>query len=75
MLVKFTKTFSYSQVDCNKYKKYNELPIKVYEVTDSKQLHQFIHLPAAIHKNHVNWEGIKWKAEVQINFNFKVPSI
>ena len=33
----------------------NELPIIVTEVTDSNQLHQFIHLPAAIHKNHFNW--------------------
>ena len=33
----------------------NALSIKVCEVTDSKQLYQFIHLPAAIHKNHFNW--------------------
>jgi len=33
----------------------NKLAISIIEVTDSKQLHQFIHLPAAIHKNHFNW--------------------
>jgi hypothetical protein len=31
------------------------LPIQIREVKDRKQLHQFIHLPAAIHKNHLNW--------------------
>lgn len=31
----------------------NELTVT--EVKDRKQMHQFIHLPAAIHKNHVNW--------------------
>lgn len=29
--------------------------ITIQEVTNSKQLHQFIHLPAEIHKNHSNW--------------------
>lgn len=33
----------------------NGSPIVVQEVKDRKQLHQFIHLPAAIHKNHTNW--------------------
>ena len=33
----------------------NELPVSIIEVIGSKQLHQFIHLPAAIHKNHFNW--------------------
>ena len=33
----------------------NELPIAICEVKDGKQLYQFIHLPAAIHKNHFNW--------------------
>jgi len=33
----------------------NKLPVTITEVTDSKRLHQFIHLPAAIHKNHFNW--------------------
>jgi len=29
--------------------------ITIQEVITRKQLHQFIHLPAAIHKNHSNW--------------------
>ncbi len=29
--------------------------ITIQEVTNKKQLHQFIHLPAEIHKNHSNW--------------------
>ena len=33
----------------------NELRVIVTEVTDNKQLHQFIHLPSAIHKYHLNW--------------------
>lgn len=33
----------------------NGSSIVVREVKDSKQLHQFIHLPTAIHKNHSNW--------------------
>jgi hypothetical protein len=31
------------------------LAITIQEVTTSRQMHQFIHLPAAIHKNHSNW--------------------
>jgi len=33
----------------------NGSQIVVQEVKDRKQLHQFIHLPAAIHKDHSNW--------------------
>jgi GNAT superfamily N-acetyltransferase len=33
----------------------NGLPVTIGEVKDSKQLYQFIHLPAAIHKDHFNW--------------------
>ena len=33
----------------------NGLAITICEVKDRKQLHQFIHLPAAIHKDHFNW--------------------
>ena len=29
--------------------------VTIQEVNNRKQLHQFIHLPAAIHKNHSNW--------------------
>ena len=35
--------------------KKSELPITIQEVTNSKQMHQFIHLPATIHKDHSNW--------------------
>ena len=33
----------------------NGTPIVIEEVRNSRQLHQFIHLPAAIHKDHSNW--------------------
>ncbi|HEY3369390.1 MAG TPA: hypothetical protein VGK10_01000 [Prolixibacteraceae bacterium] len=33
----------------------NGIPILIREVKDSQQMHQFIHLPASIHKNHTNW--------------------
>ena len=33
----------------------NELAIVIDEVKTRRQLHQFIHLPAAIHKGHANW--------------------
>lgn len=31
------------------------MPVTILEVKNSKQMQQFIHLPAAIHSNHSNW--------------------
>lgn len=33
----------------------NELALEINEVKNHRQLYQFIHLPAAIHKDHPNW--------------------
>jgi len=33
----------------------NELSVVIDEVKTRRQMHQFIHLPAAIHQNHPNW--------------------
>ena len=38
-----------------KVRKEGSIPIVIQEVNSKKELKKFIHLPAAIHKNHSNW--------------------